>query len=282
MTTLLQLGIRLHDMMEGSLEERAAWAQEQGFSCVHLALSKTIPGFKMVPGTLSAGLGKHIRGIFSAHGVDVAVLGCYKNLAHPDPKAVRDLQELYIAHLRMAISLNCSVVGTETGAPNEEYRYEPNCHTETALQSFLRGMEPVLEAAERLGVLFAIEPVWNHIVWNPRVARRVLDEMASPNLRIILDPVNLLSIENYTQREQVIEEALELLGDAVEVVHLKDFRVEGDKLVSVAAGTGMMDYRAIMEYLKKEKPCIQATLENTVPENAVTARTYLEKIYEDA
>lgn len=279
---MLQLGIRLHDMREGSLEERAAWAQEQGFSCVHLALSKTIPGFKMVPNTLHAGLGKHIRGIFSAHGVDVAVLGCYKNLAHPDPTTVRDLQELYIAHLRMAIALQCSVVGTETGAPNAEYRFEPNCHTETALQSFLRGMEPVLEAAETLGVLFAIEPVWNHIVWNPRVARRVLDEMASPNLRIILDPVNLLSMENYQQREQVIDEALELLGEAVEVVHLKDFRVEDGKLVSVAAGTGMMDYRAIMEYLKKEKPYIQATLENTVPENAVTARAYLEKIYEDA
>ena len=278
---MLQLGIRLHDMKEGSLEERAAWAQEQGFSCVHLALSKTIPDFKMAPGTLNAGLGKHIRGIFSAHGVDVAVLGCYKNLAHPDPEVVRDLQELYIAHLRMAISLNCSVVGTETGAPNAEYRYEPNCHTENALQSFLRGLEPVVEAAETLGTLLAIEPVWNHIVWNPRVARRVLDEMASPNLRIILDPVNLLSMENYQQRERVIDEALEILGEDVEIVHLKDFRVEGDKLVSVAAGTGMMDYRAIMEYLKKEKPCIQATLENTVPENAVTSRIHLEKIYEE-
>ena len=282
MTQLLQLGIRLHDMREGTLEERAAWAQEQGFSCVHLALSKTIPGFKMAPGTLNAGLGKRIRNIFSSHGVDVAVLGCYKNLAHPDPEVVQELQDLYIAHLRMAISLNCSVVGTETGAPNAEYRYEPNCHTEMALQSFLRGLEPVLEAAETLGVLFAIEPVWNHIVWNPQVARRVLDEMASPNLRIIFDPVNLLSVENYQQRERVIDEALELLGEDVEIVHLKDFRLEGDKLVSVAAGTGMMDYRTIMEYLKKEKPCIQATLENTVPENAVTARTYLEEIYEKA
>ena len=278
----MQLGIRLHDMREGTLEERAAWAQEQGFSCVHLALSKTIPGFKMAPGTLNAGLGKRIRNIFSSHGVDVAVLGCYKNLAHPDPEVVQELQDLYIAHLRMAISLNCSVVGTETGAPNAEYRYEPNCHTEMALQSFLRGLEPVLEAAETLGVLFAIEPVWNHIVWNPQVARRVLDEMASPNLRIIFDPVNLLSVENYQQRERVIDEALELLGEDVEIVHLKDFRLEGDKLVSVAAGTGMMDYRTIMEYLKKEKPCIQATLENTVPENAVTARTYLEEIYEKA
>lgn len=140
----------------------------------------------------------------------------------------------------------------------------------------------MVETAEKLGVLLAIEPVWNHIVWNPKVTKRVLTEVASPNLRVILDPVNLLSIENYLERERVINEALGLLGDYVEVVHLKDFKVEGDKLISIASGTGLMDYREIMSYLKKEKPCIQATLENTVPDNAVAAREYLEKVYSEA
>jgi len=277
---LIQFGIRLHDMKEGTLAERAALAREQGFSCVHLALGKTVPDFPMVPASFTAGLGKHLRNIFAAQGVDIAVLGCYKNLAHPDPVEVKKLQRLYVAHLRMARALGCSVVGTETGSPNAEYKYEPACHTETALQSFLRGVVPVVEAAERLGVIFAIEPVWNHIVWKPQVARRVIHEIASPNLRLILDPVNLLSIENYQQRDRVIEEALDILGEYTEVVHLKDFRVENNRLVSVAAGTGMMDYRAIMDYLKHNKPYIQATLENTVPENAVRTKEYLQEVYD--
>lgn len=276
---MLQLGIRLHDMQPGSLAERAAWARGQGFSCVHLALEKTVPDFKMSPGKLTAGLGKHIRDIFAAHDVDVAVLGCYKNLAHPDKDELQRIQDNYIAHLRMAISLGCSVVGTETGAPNAQYRYEPLCHTETALQAFLRGLAPVVEAAESLGVLMAIEPVWNHIVWNPQVARRVIREIASPNLRIIFDPVNLLSMENYQDRERVIGEAIEQFGEYVEVVHLKDFQVQGEKLLSVAPGTGIMDYKPLLAYLKREKYAIQATLENTIPENAVAARKYLEEIY---
>ena len=279
---MLQLGIRLHDMRPGSLAERAAWARGQGFSCVHLALEKTIPDFKMSPGKLTAGFGKHIRALFAAHDVDVAVLGCYKNLAHPDAQELQRIQDNYIAHLRMAVSLGCSVVGTETGAPNAQYRYEPLCHTEMALQSFLHGLSPVVEAAEKLGVLLAIEPVWNHIVWNPQVARRVIREMASPNLRIIFDPVNLLSKENYQDRERVIEEAIEQFGEYVEVVHLKDFQVQGEKLVAVAPGTGLMDYKPLLAYLKREKYDIQATLENTVPENAVAARKYLEEIYAEA
>lgn len=269
-------------MQAGTLAKRATLAREQGFSCVHLALSKTIPDFPMEPAAFTTGLGKHIRNIFAAEGIDIAVLGCYYNLAHPDPLKVKKLQRLYVAHLRMARTLGCSVVGTETGAPNAEYQYDPTCHTETALQSFLRGVVPIVEAAERLGVILAIEPVWNHIVWKPQVARRVIHEIASPNLRIILDPVNLLSIENYEQRDMVIGEALDILGEYVEVVHLKDFRVEEGKLVSVAAGTGLMDYREIMAYLKQSKPFVQATLENTVPENAVRAREYLAGIYAEA
>ncbi|BAL81850.1 hypothetical protein SELR_01420 [Selenomonas ruminantium subsp. lactilytica TAM6421] len=275
----MQLGIRLHDMRPGSLAERAAWARGQGFSCVHLALEKTISGFKLEPGKLTAGFGKHIRDIFASHDVDVAVLGCYKNLAHPDRAELQRIQENYIAHLRMAVSLGCSVVGTETGAPNAEYQYEPQCHTEMALQTFLHGLEPVVEAAEKLGVLLAIEPVWNHIVWNPQVARRVIQEMASPNLRIIFDPVNLLSGENYQDRDRVIGEAIEQFGEYVEVVHLKDFQVQGEKLSAVAPGTGLMDYKPLLAYLKQEKYGIQATLENTIPENAVAARKYLEEIY---
>ena len=279
MTTVLQLGIRLHDMRAGTLAERAAWARGQGFSCVHLALEKTIPGFVMSPGKLTAGLGKHLREVFSAHKVDVAVLGCYKNLAHPDPQELRKIQENYIAHLRMAKALDCSVVGTETGAPNADYHYEEACHSEAALQTFLHNLAPVVEAAEHFGTLLAIEPVWNHIVWNPQVARRVIREMASPNLRIIFDPVNLLSMENYMERERVIGEAIECFGEYVEVVHLKDFQITEHGLNAMAPGTGLMDYKPLLAYLKQEKCGIQATLENTRPDNAVTARKYLEELY---
>lgn len=278
---MVKLGIRLHDMKAGNLKERAKIAREQGFKCIHLALEKTIPNFKMKPITFTSGLAEKVKEDFSSEGIEIAVLGCYKNLANPNPEKVKELQKLYEAHLRMASILGCSVVGTETGAPNEEYKYEPLCHSESSLQTFLRGVEPVIERAEKLGVLFAIEPVWNHIVWNPKVALRVIKEIQSPNLRIILDPVNLLSTENYEDRENVIKEAIELLGEYVEVVHLKDFKLEEGKMVSIAAGTGMMNYKDIMKFIKEDKPYIQATLENTVPENAVQAREYLQGIYDE-
>ena len=52
-----------------------------------------------------------------------------------------------------------------------------------------------------------------------------------PNLQIIFDPVNLLDISNYQNRDVIIEEAIELLGDDIAMVHMKDFVVQDGKLV---------------------------------------------------
>ena len=108
----------------------------------------------------------------------------------------------------------------------------------------------------------------------------MLDEIASPNLQIILDPVNLLCKENAAAQREIIEEAFALLRDDIAVIHLKDYEIRGDEVISVAAGEGSLDYPFLLERIKKYKPYIHCTLENTVPENAVRAREFVEKVYE--
>ncbi len=43
---MMQIGIRLHDIAPGTLEERVEIAHEQGFTCAHLALTKQ---YKNIP-----------------------------------------------------------------------------------------------------------------------------------------------------------------------------------------------------------------------------------------
>lgn len=63
------------------------------------------------------------------------------------------------------------------------------------------------------------------------------------------------------------------------MVHLKDFVRENGSLKSVAAGTGEMDYSAILSFLKARKPYVMATLENTDDTNAVWSREHIENLY---
>lgn len=274
----MQLGIRLHDVMGNSLEEKIQHAKCQGFQCVHLALSKVMGDIPSGNEALTPGYAMYVKRLFEQAGMDIAVLGCYQNLTHPDAAALQKILENYKAHIRFAALLGCGVVGTETGAPNAAYQYEPACRSEEALELLIRNLRQVVDYAEQMGVIVAIEPVAKHIVYSPERARRVLDEIASPNLQIILDPVNLLDEMNYQEQAAVIEKAIRILGDDVAVLHLKDYRAEQGDIRSMAAGTGQMDYRSILAFAEARKPYIQATLEDTTPENAVEARCFIEKM----
>ena len=278
----MQLGIRVHDGEKLPLEELLPILRSRGFSCGHIALSKSISGISVDNSALTPGFAMYLRRLFEENSMDIAVLGCYLNLANPDSDALSKITEKYLAHIRFASHLQCGVVGTETGAPNKEYKYEPACRSDEALATFIKNLKPVVEYAEKMGVLFAIEPVWKHIVYSPKRARIVLDEINSPNLRIIFDPVNLLGIENYKERDKIFDEAMTLLGKDIAVVHIKDFVVEDGGLKSVAAGEGDMDYTAIMRFIKKEKPYIHATLENTTPDNAEKSRKLIQSIWDKA
>lgn len=275
----MQLGIRLHDTKKLPFAERIADVHNLGFACGHLALAKVIDEFPTTDEALTPGLAMYIKNVFAKNNVDIAVLGCYLNLANPNREQLEKTVHRYMAHIRFASWLGCGVVGTETGAPNEAYSFTPECHTEEALQLFIKNLRPIVKYAEQMGVVFAIEPVYRHIVWNPGQARRVLDEINSPNLQIIFDPVNLLDTANYQDREEVIKEAIELLGPDIAMVHLKDFRIEDGKMISVGCGLGVMDYTDILRFIKERKPFIHVTLENTRPENNRQVKNFILQKY---
>ncbi|MDD3335123.1 MAG: sugar phosphate isomerase/epimerase [Eubacteriales bacterium] len=272
----MSIGIRLHDVAGAGLAQKAANAKTQGFDCAHVALSKVISPAMMEPAAATPGLGARVRQ--EMDGMEIAVLGCYLNLAHPDVNEYRRTVKKYVAHLQLSRWMGAGVVGTETGNPNAEYRYDPEkSHTEDSLKLFIDRLAPVVAEAEKLGAFIAIEPVYTHIVSNPQRARKVLDAIASPNLRIIFDPVNLLHQDNLDRRDSVLAEAMELLCDEIAVVHMKDYVVESGRIVSLAPGLGMMDYAALAKFVREKKPNVQMTLEDTKPDNAEASRKFVEK-----
>ncbi len=275
----MQLGIRLHDTENLPFEERIAGVRKMGYKCGHLALSK-IPDLASAPEALTPGYAKYLKRIFEKNEVDVAVLGCYLNLADPDPERLKVIKNKYEASIRFAALLGAGMVGTETGAPNSGYKSCPECRSKEALDSFIKELKSVVKIAESFGVMFAIEPVAKHIVWNADRARIVLDEVASPNLGIIFDPVNLLDETNYMEREEIFSHTIDVLGKDVIMLHLKDFVIRDGKLVSVGCGLGEMDYTGILKFIKENKPYIHATLENTTPDDHESCRDKILNLYE--
>lgn len=291
----MNIGIRLHDTAGMNLAEHLAAAKAQGFTCVHLALGKLIPGFKMsdAPALLTDELASLVKTELDKNGQTCVLLGCYLNLCSPNMEAHAKTVEIYKAHLRFAKKIGATLVGTETGAPNTTYSTCPECFTEEALALFIERVTPVVRYAEEVGQLFAIEPVIRHIVSTPERCERVLKAVNSPNLKVILDAVNLLSEDNCADAKAIVADGVQRLGKDVALLHMKDFTpYAGEKgqrikatvdntdvfsnVVSCACGLGDMDYAPLCA-LAKERG-IPMTLENTNPGNAVAAREHLEKI----
>ncbi len=272
----MNIGIRLHDTAPGTLAQRLSYAKAQGFSCAHLALSKALEGFSMndAPALLTEELAASVRRDFTEQKMDCAVLGCYLTLADPREDGRQKIHEIYRAHLKFSRMAGSGVVGTETPA----YKgIEP--HSEEAFQFFIQCLKPIVRWAEEENAILAVEPVCEHIVSTPEKAERMLDLVPSENLRIILDSVNLMSAEAAKDPDALIEEAIRRLGDKVSVLHMKDYlplRPEDARAQSVACGRGIMDYKRLLTFARQKN--LPMTLEDTVPENAQSAREYLEKI----
>jgi sugar phosphate isomerase/epimerase len=276
----LRIGVRAHDFgcrPAGALAEKIA---AKHMVCAQLAPGKAIAGLILKPGVLNPGLACEIGSAFHKHGVQIAVLGCYVNPIHPDPTTRKSLLELFKEHLRYARDFGNGLVALETGSVSADYLPHPENHGETAFQQSLASIAELVAEAERFGVIVGIEAVASHVVSTPRKMRRMLDAVASNNLQVVFDPVNLLSLDNHHEQERVIGESLELFGDRIAVIHAKDFVVEDGRFKSVSAGRGKLRHDLVMEFAVRRKPGISILLEDTNEQTAGESRQFLRQVGE--
>ena len=148
--------------------------------------------------------------------------------------------------------------------------------SEEAFRLFIEALKPVVRFAEEADAVLAVEPVWYHIISTPERAARMLEEVSSDHLQIILDAVNLISPETAGRADDVVRNAISLLGDRVRILHMKDFILQPDgKMNACACGLGSMQYGRLLSFAAEKN--LPMTMENTVPENAEEARLFLER-----
>lgn len=279
----LNIGIRAHDIEnQTSLEGLAEEISGKGLSSVQLALGKSFKDFNTSVGSLSPGYARHIGAAFRAKNVDISVLGCYIHMIHPDKEKRKKELDRFKEHIRFARDFGCSIVGTETGNVNEKTGYTKDNFTEQPFLDVVESVRELVKEAEKFGVIVAIEGGINHPVHSPQVLKRLLDTIDSNNLQVIFDPANFLDLNNYERQEEVFQEAIDLFGDRMVIMHAKDFIIEDNWIKMVPVGTGLLNYDAIFKLIKPKKPFINVLLENTREPFINDSISFLKKKYEKA
>ena len=139
---------------------------------------------------------------------------------------------------------------TGTRDPEDMWRRHPDNVKPEAWRDLLTTMQGALETAEERGVTLAFEPEINNVVDSAEKGRRLLDEMRSPHLKVVLDAANLFDADEPARRpsrpDEILHQAFEFLGDDIVLAHAKDVRASGG---FVAVGKGDLDYDLYLEHL---------------------------------
>ncbi len=99
--------------------------------------------------------------------------------------------------------------------------------------------------------------------------RRLLDEMRSSRLKVVIDAANLFWEGELPRSDEILEKAFGLLGEEIVVAHVKDVKHTGE---AVAAGCGEPDYDRYLENLRGvgfEGPLILHGLEEVEEQGSV-------------
>jgi sugar phosphate isomerase/epimerase len=106
----------------------------------------------------------------------------------------------------------------------------------------------ILPVAEAHGVTMAVEPEPANVIDRAAKGRRLLDELRSPNLKVVMDAANLFHPGELDRLPEALREAFDLLGGDICLAHAKDLNAEGKV---VAAGKGVLDYPLYLSLLQQ-------------------------------
>lgn len=278
----MNYGMRCHDICpKADIDTVLDTVKANGIDQIQLAFGKSIAGFDFSAGHYSPGLAHMIAQKLRERDIHVSVLGCYINPTDPDEAKRQAAVAKFIEHLKYARIIGADMVGTETGRYSTEFQVVPETRSETCYQLLLKSMREIVAAAEKLGVIVGVEAVHDHTLYSPEMMRRFLDDIDSPNVEAILDPVNLIGAKDYQNQDAVIDRALSLYGDRVTMMHVKDFRMEDGEPKFEHVGDGLFGYEKVLSWAKREKPYLTMLLENSTPQRYHSDVAYLQKIYEE-
>lgn len=275
----LNLGIRAHDVDMDSLGSLSDKLGKYPLKHIQLAPMKSFGNHYNNIFSFTKGTARTIQNTLNKQDVSISVLGSYVNLSSRDLETRQKAVQIFKHNLLLAHDFNASMVASETGSITKGYTLEN--YTDEAYDNTLDSMKQIMPVAEKLGVVVAIEAGINHPIHNAQMLRKLLDDVNSPNLKIILDVANLMNPDNYENQDEIIDEAFALYGDDLQALHLKDFVYDGEWIKFVPFGTGNLNYGRILNYIKEHKPNLFCLLEGTQAPYITQAIALLHSTYQN-
>jgi len=225
-----------------------------GYGLRETQFNMSVAGLSPLPEEIAPDLADRVRVAAAERRISLAAVSGTFNMIHPDKKVRRDGLHRLGVLMGACERLGTTTVTLCTGTRDHEdmWRRHPDNARPEAWRDLLATMQEALQTAEEHGVTLAFEPEVGNVVDSAGKGRRLLDEMRSPRLKVVIDAANLFDARDPTRRlsrsEEILAEAFELLGGDLYLAHAKDVNDSGEV---VAVGKGDLDFDLYLKHLKE-------------------------------
>lgn len=245
----MQIGIYTTTIVRPTLQETLDAVVHHDIQYVQFNLSSA--GLPTLPDRLDATMAERIRREFAARGMTMAAVSGTFNLIHPDlEQRRRGLRNLGVL-IGFCAGLGTSTITLSTGTrnPANMWRGHPDNNTPEAWRELCASLSEVLPLAEQYNITLAYEPEVSNVVDSARKGRRLIDEMGSARLKVVIDGANVFHAGELARMHEVLDETFALLGDDIVLAHAKDLSRDGEA-GHEAAGQGVLDYEYYLALLR--------------------------------
>lgn len=262
----LRTGIATLGFREYTNAELARELSDAGFKTIQLILLQKDSNFWKFNGRndlseLTPARSREIAATYREAGLDIHSIGVYTNLMHPDPAEI-DANLAYFDNMMAAGShMGVNAFVTESGRYVDTTKPTSKIHfyQDEVWVSMVANMRRLTRMAEKYDATIMVEPSYATFFSSAKRVRVFIEEVASPRLRVLLDPANLFELND-------LDEMFNQLKPWIDCVHAKDIKHHIGR--GVPAGQGDIDYKQMVELTLKHTPRAPVILEY------VGAKTY--------
>ena len=244
----MKLGIFAKTFAGDAPQAVLAAAARAGYSSVQYNMACS--GIGALPLNIDSAVAEAVRAASLENDLEIAAISATYNMTHPDRAKREAGRRSFSATAAQAKTMGACLITVCSGSKDQEdqWRHHPENFSPEAWREMITEFEALIAIAEQHDVLIGVEPELANVVSSASKARLMLDTLKSDRMKIVLDPANLFETATAQERKDVIEQAVDMLGDSIIMAHAKDRSADGG---FVAAGQGVIDFPHFLSCLKR-------------------------------
>lgn len=218
----MHLGIFAKTFVRPTLEETLDAVASHGLT--HVQFNMSCMGLATLPDRLDEGACVWIAQQFRERGLTMAAISGTFNMCDPSKSRLENnLRRLdVLAAACRWLDTRIITLCTGTRDRDDMWKWHPENVRRSSWDDLVQAMKAAVKIADRHEVTLAFEPEVNNVVNSVMRARKLLDEVGSPWLKVAIDPANLVRPGEISRMTEIFEESFDWLGSDIVLAHAKE------------------------------------------------------------